>query len=83
MRDQIVADIEKKLLAFKNRKSRSYNNVVCELKSHSVYSKYVKELEDGQLQIEKAKIAEESHYDDKFLIETNDDTLSLHGVVVG
>ena len=83
VREQIIKAIEKKLSLVNNRKSRSHTKATCELKSHPIYGKYVKELQDGRLKIDKAKVAEESRYDGKFLIETSDDTLSLHDVVVG
>jgi len=83
VREQIVETIEKKLSAFNNRKSRSHNKAICEIKSHPVYGKYVKELADGRLKIDKGRVAEESRYDGKFLIETSDETLSLRDVVLG
>jgi transposase len=53
------------------------------LKSHAVYGKYVKELKDGRLKIDKRKGATKSRYDGKFLIETSDDTLSMRNIVLG
>jgi transposase len=83
VRREIVETIQKKIEVINSRKDRSHTKEVCELKSHSVYGKYVKELKDGQLKIHKTKVARESQYDGKFLIETSDDTLSIQEVVFG
>jgi transposase len=83
VREQIVETIEKKLSAFNNRKNRTHIKAICEIKSHPVYGKYVKELADGRLKIDKGRVAEESRYDGKFLIETSDETLSLRDAVLG
>ena len=83
VRKQIVETIEEKLSYINSRKSRSHTKAVCELKSHPIYGKYIKELKDGRLKIDKKKVMSESRYDGKFLIETSDDTLSLRDVVLG
>lgn len=83
VRQQIVSTIEKKLEEINSRKGQAHTKATCALKSHAVYGKYVKELQDGRLKLDKRKIAEESRYDGKFLIETSDDTLSLEDIVMG
>jgi len=83
VRQQIVAAIEKKLEEINSRKGQAHTKATCALKSHAVYGKYVKELHDGRLKLDKGKVAEESRYDGKFLIETSDDTLSLSDIVMG
>lgn len=83
VRHQIIETVEEKIEKLNNRKDRSHSKEVCELKSHSIYGKYIKELGDGRLKIMKTKTARESCYDGKFLIETSDDTLSLEDVVFG
>ncbi len=82
-RDQILEVVEKQVDLINNRRVRSHSKEVCELMSHAVYGKYVKELGDGRLKVDKTKAAGESRYDGKFLIETSDDTLSLEDVVFG
>jgi transposase len=83
VRDQIMEVVEKQVDLINNRRIRSHSKEVCELKSHVVYGKYIKELGDGRLKVDKTKAAAESRYDGKFLIETSDDTLSLEDVVFG
>ena len=76
VRRQIIQTITKKIEIINHRTIRLHNKTVCELKSHPVYGKYVKELKDGRLKIDMRKVAKEGRYDGKFLVETSDNTLS-------
>ncbi|MBN1154158.1 transposase, partial [candidate division KSB1 bacterium] len=83
VRQSIITAIEQKLEHANRRRSRSHTKEVCELKSYPVYSRYIKELKNGQLKITKSRIAADGRFDGKFLIETSDETLSLTDVVFG
>ena len=83
VRQEIMDTVEEKIQQINNRRVRSHNKVVCDLLSHPVYGRYVKELGDGRLKVAKTTAAREHRYDGKFLIETSDDTLSLEDVVFG
>lgn len=82
VRQQIVESLEKELATLNKRKVHSHNRAVCELKSHPLYGKYIRELKDGRLKIKRGKVAADSRYDGKFLVETSDDTLSLSDIVL-
>jgi hypothetical protein len=83
VRRQIIETIEKQLTTINKHRSKTHTKAICELKSHPVYGKYIKELQDGRLKIDRARIKEEIRYNGKFLVETNDDTLSLRDIVLG
>jgi transposase len=83
IRQEIIDAVEKKMAVLNKRKSKNHNKAICNLKSHPVYGKYVKELTDGRLKIDLKKVKLESRYDGKFLIETSDDTLSISDIVIG
>lgn len=83
VRQEIIETVEEKINIINSRRVRSHNKEVCLLKSHAIYGKYIKELRDGRLKVDKIKAARESRYDGKFLIETSDDSLSLEDVVFG
>jgi len=72
-----------KLAELNNRKKKGHSKAVCELKSHRVYGKYIKELKDGTLKINRSQLRNESRYDGKYLIQTSDDTLNLRDIVLG
>jgi len=79
-RQKLVETLETKLAKLS---AKSHNKSVCELKSHRIYGKYIKERKDGTLRIDRSKLREESRYDGKYLVETSDDTLSLKDIVLG
>ena len=83
VRQEILETIEEKISEMNNRRDRSHTKEVCDLKSHAVYGKYIKELADGRLKVNKTKAAADGKFDGKFLIETSDDTLSVEDVVFG
>ena len=83
VRHQIIDTVQEKVDLINNRRVLSHNKAVCELKSHAVYGRYIKELTSGRLKVDKTKAAREGRYDGKFLIETSDDTLSVEDVVFG
>jgi len=83
VRRQIVETVEKQVAIINKRKSRNHTKAICELKAHPAYGKYINELQDGRLKIDKSKVKEESRFDGKFLVETSDDTLSLRDIVLG
>ena len=82
-RQKLIKVIQTKIDDLNSRKKTSHNKAVCELKSHRVYGKYIKELKSGKLAIDKSKLRSESRYDGKYLLETSDDTLSLRDIVLG
>jgi transposase len=45
--------------------------------------RYIKQLKDGRLKINLAKVREEEKLDGKYLLSTSDDTLSLEDVALG
>jgi len=83
VRQSIVVAIEQKLQQANRSHRASHTKDICKLKSHAVYGRYIKELKNGQLRINKSKVVADSRFDGKFLIETSDETLSLTDVVLG
>lgn len=82
-RQKLIETLEEKLSQLNSRRTKSHTKAVCELKSHRIYGKYVKEQKNGQLKINRSKLREENRYDGKYLVETSDDTLSLKDIVLG
>jgi hypothetical protein len=83
-RQQLIQTLEEKIKPFNARKKKSSDNKTLKaLKSHRLYGKYLIELKDGRLKIDRSKFEFESRYDGKYLLESSDDTLSLRGIVLG
>jgi transposase len=66
-----------------NRSKKGHTKAVCALKSHRGYGKYVRELKNGKLQIDRGKVKADARLDGKYLISTTDPTLSAEDVALG
>lgn len=82
-RDQIVAEIESRLNSLLQQYGKEHTKSMCMLRSHKTYGRYIKQLADGRLKLDKSKINEDEKYDGKYLIKTSDDTLSAEDVALG
>jgi transposase len=82
-REKLIRIVQERIDQLNSRKTKNHSKQVCALKSHRTYGKYVKELKDGTLKINKMKIREADRYDGKYIVETSDDTLNLRDIVLG
>ncbi|WP_461183832.1 IS1634 family transposase, partial [Virgibacillus kimchii] len=82
-RDQIVQTIERKLENLKQLPNEAHRKQACALRAHKVYGKYIRQLKDGTLKLNKQAIRDASKYDGKYLIRTSDDTLSIEDIALG
>ena len=56
---------------------------VCKLLSSRRYSRYIRKTKTGKLRISKAKIREYEKLDGKFVVHSNDDSLSAQDLALG
>jgi transposase len=82
-REKLINVLEDKINELNSRNRKSHSKKVCELKSHHVYGKYIKELKSGKLSINRTKLRHESRYDGKYLLESSDDSLCVQDIVLG
>ena len=82
-REQLIETVQERINQLNARQSKQHSKQVCALKAHRTYGKYVKELKDGTLKLNKMKLREAGRYDGKYIVETSDDTLSVRDVVLG
>lgn len=83
MHQKLTEFLEEQIKNLNNSRKKSKSKAFCELKSHRIYGKYIKELKSGKLSLNRTRLREESRYDGKYLIESSDDTLSLNDIVLG
>jgi len=83
MRQKLTEFLEEQIKNLNNSRKKSKSKAFCELKSHRIYGKYIKELKSGKLSLNRTRLRGESRYDGKYLIESSDDTLSLNDIVLG
>lgn len=82
-REKIIAEIKSQLKSLKQLKGKTHTKAMCSLRSHQVYGRYIRQLKDGRLKLNKMKIREDAKYDGKYLILTSDDMLAAEDVAIG
>jgi transposase len=66
-----------------NQSKKGHTKAVCALKSHRAFGRYLRELKNGKLKIDRAKVTAEAKLDGKYLISTTDFSLSAEDVALG
>jgi len=80
-RERLVEQLQRELAGMKPR-DRGHSKRVCELKSSRRFGKYLREG-DGGLVIDWPAVHREEHYDGKWVITSNDDTLTAEDLALG
>ena len=83
LREQLIQTLEGKLKKINSKRQSARQKAIGELKAHRVYGKYIKELKNGSVKLDRSRLQREHRYDGKYLIESSDDTLSLEDIVLG
>lgn len=78
-RKQLLEQLEVELESLRKRKD-DHPKKACELLASRRYGKYLRKLKDGRLKICQASIKEAARTDGKWVLRTNDDTLSAEDV---
>lgn len=82
-REQVVAELELELASLEQRKGKGHSKRACELRTSARFGKYLRETSTGKLLIDRGAIADAERYDGKWVITTNDDTLSSEDLALG
>jgi hypothetical protein len=85
-RETLLARLEQELAYLndgRRRRGAQHSKAVCALKSHPSLGRYVRELKDGRLRIDRAKVREEERLDGKYLLSTSDPSLTAEEVALG
>lgn len=80
-REEIVGMLEEELAGHKDRDASAQWAV--ELLASKRYKRYLKTTEAGKIRLDRAAITEAKRYDGKWVLETNDDTISLEDAALG
>jgi transposase len=82
-REKTLRKVEEALQALGDQRGKAHKKAVCALLSHRTLGRYIKQLKNGRLKINLAKVKEEEKLDGKYLLSTSDDTLSSEDVALG
>ena len=81
-RDKLVAQLEAEIATMKTD-SRGHSKRICALLTSSRYGRYLRETSGGKLRIDRTAVAEAARYDGKWVITSNDDTLTVEDLALG
>jgi hypothetical protein len=65
------------------RRGPGHSKAVCALKSHPAYGRFIEELADSTLRLDRARVRAEERLDGKYLLSTTDPSLSAAEVALG
>jgi hypothetical protein len=83
-RQALLEGLEAELVRLNaNRRGPGHSRAVCALKSHPAYGRFVEELADGTLRLDRARLRAEERLDGKYLLSTTDPSLSAEDVALG
>jgi transposase len=92
-REQAIETVETELIRIdkmrlhgvgkKNQDATAHEKAECALRKHPALGRWVKQLANGRLTVDKAKAKQEARLDGKFLIVTSDLSLSAEDVALG
>lgn len=80
-RDDIVAEITKRLEELNQLKGEPHTKAACALRSHAVYGRYIRQSKTGILSLDQGKVKRDARLDGKYLISTSEDSLPVEDVV--
>lgn len=81
-RERLLSLLEAELAKLKKSKE-DHPKKACALLSSKRFRRYLKKSKKGRLSLDKAKIKEEERYDGKWVVTTNDDTLTPEDGALG
>lgn len=83
IRDKHVAHLTAELDAMADVESDAHNKRVCALIASRRYGKYLRKTKSGKPRLDKAAIRESARYDGKFVVTSNDETLTPADLALG
>jgi hypothetical protein len=82
-REKVVAELETELASLEQRKGKSHSKRACELRVSGRFGKYLRETSTDKLMLDRTAIADAARYDGKWVITSNDDTLTAEDLALG
>lgn len=82
-RDHVVAELEAELSSLQDLSGARHTKRVCKLRTSRRYGKYLRETKTGKLRLDKAKIKAAAKFDGKFVVHSNDDSLTAEDMALG
>jgi len=82
-RGQVLKELEAELASLRHVPGGEHTKRVCKLRASGRYGKYLRFGRGGKLAIDRSKVKAEEKIDGKFVVHTNDDTLTPEDLALG
>ena len=82
-RARIVAELEAELVSLGDLDASSYTKRVFQLVASRRYGRYLRRTKTGKLRVDQAAIGAAEKHDGKFIVHSNDDTLTAEDMALG
>jgi hypothetical protein len=82
-REHVLRELDAELIALKDLDSRSYSKRVFDLVASRRYGRYVRRTKTGKLRLDRSAVKAAEKLDGKFVVHSNDDTLSAEDMALG
>jgi hypothetical protein len=82
-RNKLLEDIEAQLSTMKPGTKGKHSKRMCELLTSSRFGRFLREAQGGGLTIDRTAVVEAERYDGKWVVTSNDDTLSAEDLALG
>lgn len=81
-REQVLAELQAELESLRDPTCEGHSKRVCALRASSRYGRYLKLTAKGQLRIDETKVKVALRRDGKFVVHSNDDTLTAEDMAL-
>lgn len=82
-RDQVIRELEAELESLHHSAEEPHTKRLCQLRSSGRYGPYIRLTKTGKPRIDKTAIRNREQLDGKFVVHSNDDTLSSEDMALG
>jgi hypothetical protein len=82
-REGLVAQLELELGSLRQLDGTRHSKRACELRTSARFGRYLREDESGKLSLDRAAIRDAERYDGKWVVTSNDDTLTPTDLALG
>jgi len=82
-RQEVLQELEAELASLRQLRGERHSKRVCQLRASRRYGRYLRQTKGGLLRIDAAKRRSEEQLDGKFVVHSNDDSLSATDLALG
>lgn len=82
-RAKLIEQLEAELVSLEQQRGRPHSKRACELLSSARFGRYLRKTQGGLLRLSRTAIKEAERYDGKWVITSNDDTLTAEDMALG